>query len=158
MIRQKYTTSKCKTINFASFLRRKISINAELKTKLPKDIVLDIGYDSSQFIRFSLDELYSTLIQATLLVLLVIFVFLRNIRSTLIPGLAIPISLIGVMAGIQLFGFTINQMTLLGLIISIGIVVDDSIIVLENIYRQIDHKKFTIYPNLKHHVKEGEFF
>lgn len=110
----------------------------ELKTRLPKDIILDIGYDSSEFIRFSLDELYSTIIQATLFVLLVIFVFLRNIRSTLIPGLAIPISLIGVMAGIQLFGFTINQMTLLGLIISIGIVVDDSIIVLENISRQIE--------------------
>jgi multidrug efflux pump len=111
---------------------------AELSTRIPKDIELDIGYDSSQFIRTSLNELYSTLIQATLLVLLVIFVFLRNIRSTLIPGLAIPISLIGVMAGIQLFGFTINQMTLLGLIIAIGIVVDDSIIVLENIYRQIE--------------------
>lgn len=111
---------------------------ADLKTRIPEDIELDIGYDSSEFIRYSLNELYSTLIQATLLVLLVIFVFLRNIRSTLIPGLAIPISLIGVMAGIQLFGFTINQMTLLGLIIAIGIVVDDSIIVLENIYRQIE--------------------
>lgn len=110
----------------------------DLKTRIPDDIELDVGYDSSKFIRYSLNELYSTLLQATLLVLLVIFVFLRNVRSTLIPGLAIPISLIGVMAGIQLFGFTINQMTLLGLIIAIGIVVDDSIIVLENIYRQIE--------------------
>ena len=110
----------------------------DLKTRIPKDITLDIGYDSSEFIRLSLKELYSTLLQATLLVLLVIFVFLRNIRSTLIPGLAIPISLVGVMVGIQAFGFTINQMTLLGLIIAIGIVVDDSIIVLENIYRQIE--------------------
>ena len=110
----------------------------KLQKKLPKDIKLWVGYDSSKFIRLSLQELYSTLIQATLLVLLVIFVFLRNIRSTLIPGIAIPISLIGVMVGIQALGFTLNQMTLLGLIISIGIVVDDSIIVLENIYRYIE--------------------
>lgn len=109
-----------------------------LQERLPDDIKLWVGYDSSKFIRLSLKELYSTLIQATLLVLLVIFVFLRNIRSTLIPGIAIPISLIGVMIGIQALGFTLNQMTLLGLIISIGIVVDDSIIVLENIYRYIE--------------------
>lgn len=110
----------------------------KLQEKLPDDIRLWVGYDSAKFIRLSLEELYWTLAQATLLVLLVIFVFLRNIRSTLIPGLAIPVSLIGVMIGIQSFGFTINQMTLLGLIISIGIVVDDSIIVLENIYRYIE--------------------
>lgn len=110
----------------------------KLQEKLPDDIKLWVGYDSSKFIRLSLEELYSTLIQATLLVLLVIFVFLRNIRSTLIPGIAIPISLIGVMIGIQALGFTLNQMTLLGLIIAIGIVVDDSIIVLENIYRYIE--------------------
>jgi multidrug efflux pump len=110
----------------------------KLQAKIPSDIRLWVGFDSAQFIRLSLKELYGTIAQATLLVLLVIFVFLRNIRSTLIPGLAIPVSLIGVMIGIQLMGFTINQMTLLGLIIAIGIVVDDSIIVLENIYRHIE--------------------
>jgi len=110
----------------------------KLQAKLPKDIKLDIGYDSSEFIKISMEELYATIWQATLLVLFIIFVFLRNLRSTLIPALAIPISLIGVMFGIQLMGFTVNQMTLLGLIISIGIVVDDSIIVLENIYRYIE--------------------
>lgn len=110
----------------------------ELNKKIPEDIELDVGYDAAQFIRLSMDELYMTILQATLLVLLVIFVFLRNLRSTLIPGVAIPISLVGVMIGIQALGFTLNQMTLLGLIISIGIVVDDSIIVLENIYRYIE--------------------
>lgn len=110
----------------------------DLQPKIPEDIELEVGYDAAQFIRLSLQELYTTIIQATLLVLLVIFVFLRNIRSTLIPSLAIPISLIGVMIGIQAFDFTLNQMTLLGLIIAIGIVVDDSIIVLENIYRYIE--------------------
>lgn len=109
-----------------------------LQTKIPKDISLWVGYDAAQFIRLSMEELYSTIIQATVLVLLVIFIFLRNLRSTIIPGIAIPISLIGVMVGVQVCGFTLNQMTLLGLIISIGIVVDDSIIVLENIYRYIE--------------------
>ncbi len=110
----------------------------QLQKKIPEDIQLLVGYDAAQFIRLSMQELYESIFQATLLVLFVIFVFLRNFRSTLIPGIAIPISLIGVMAGLQLMGFTINQMTLLGLIISIGIVVDDSIIVLENIYRYIE--------------------
>ena len=110
----------------------------KLQEKIPADISLLIGFDAAQFIRLSMHELYESIFQATLLVLFVIFIFLRNLRSTLIPGIAIPISLVGVMAGLQLMGFTINQMTLLGLIISIGIVVDDSIIVLENIYRYIE--------------------
>lgn len=109
-----------------------------LQAKIPSDIKLEIGYDSAQFIRLSLEELTSSIIQASLLVLLVIFIFLRNLRSTFIPGIAIPISLIGVMIGVYALGFTINQMTLLGLIISVGIVVDDSIIVLENVYRYIE--------------------
>ncbi len=110
----------------------------KLQDKIPEDIDLMIGFDAAEFIRLSMHELYESIFQATLLVLFVIFIFLRNLRSTLIPGIAIPISLVGVMAGLQLMGFTINQMTLLGLIISIGIVVDDSIIVLENIYRYIE--------------------
>lgn len=127
--------SKSNTLEISDHAQK---ILKDLRQKIPEDIDLDVGYDSSTFIRYSLKELYFTLLQATILVLLVIFVFLRNIRSTLIPGLAIPISLVGVMVGIQVFGFTINQMTLLGLIIAIGIVVDDSIIVLENIYRQLE--------------------
>ncbi len=110
----------------------------KLQKTIPKDIELLLAYDAAQFIRLSMHELYESIMQATLLVLFVIFIFLRNMRSTLIPGIAIPISLVGVMAGLQLMHFTINQMTLLGLIISIGIVVDDSIIVLENIYRYIE--------------------
>ncbi len=109
-----------------------------LQGKIPADIKLNVAFDSASFIRLSLEELYSTIATATVLVLLVIYVFLRNVRSTLIPAVAIPISLVGVMFGLQLCGFTINLMTLLGLIISIGIVVDDSIIVLENIYRYIE--------------------
>lgn len=127
--------AKSNTVQISDDVRKLVD---NLQGKIPKDIQLSIGYDAAEFIRLSMDELYQSIIQATLLVLLVIFVFLRSLRTTLVPGLAIPISLIGVMAAIQIWGFTINQMTLLGLIISIGIVVDDSIIVLENIYRYIE--------------------
>lgn len=127
--------AKANTIKISSEVHQLID---KLSKKLPKDIKLDIGYDSATFIKISLEELYNTIWQATLLVLIIIFVFLRNFRTTLIPALAIPISLIGLMFGIHIMGFTLNQMTLLGLIISIGIVVDDSIIVLENIYRYIE--------------------
>lgn len=127
--------AKSNTVDISDKAKKMVE---NLQNKIPKDISLWVGYDAAQFIRLSMEELYSTIIQATVLVLLVIFIFLRNLRSTIIPGIAIPISLIGVMVGVQVCGFTLNQMTLLGLIISIGIVVDDSIIVLENIYRYIE--------------------
>lgn len=127
--------AKSNTVQISDDVRKLVK---DLQGKIPKDIELGVGYDAAEFIRLSMDELYQSILQATLLVLLVIFVFLRSLRTTLVPGLAIPISLIGVMAAIQIWGFTLNQMTLLGLIISIGIVVDDSIIVLENIYRYIE--------------------
>jgi hydrophobe/amphiphile efflux-1 (HAE1) family protein len=127
--------AKSNTVDISDKAKKMVD---NLQNKIPKDISLWVGYDAAQFIRLSMEELYSTIIQATVLVLLVIFIFLRNLRSTIIPGIAIPISLIGVMVGVQVCGFTLNQMTLLGLIISIGIVVDDSIIVLENIYRYIE--------------------
>jgi hydrophobe/amphiphile efflux-1 (HAE1) family protein len=127
--------AKSNTVDISNKAKKMID---NLQNKLPKDISLWVGFDAAQFIRLSMEELYNTILQATVLVLLVIFIFLRNLRSTIIPGIAIPISLIGVMVGVQVCGFTLNQMTLLGLIISIGIVVDDSIIVLENIYRYIE--------------------
>lgn len=127
--------SKANSIQISDDINKLVK---RLQAKVPPDIKLEIGYDSAQFIRLSLEELTSSIVQASLLVLLVIFIFLRNLRSTFIPGIAIPISLIGVMMGIYLLGFTLNQMTLLGLIISVGIVVDDSIIVLENVYRYIE--------------------
>ncbi len=110
----------------------------ELNKRLPEDIHLEIGYDAGVFIRASLNDVYKTIALASLLVIIIIFLFLRNFRSTLIPALSIPISLIGVMSVILAMGYTVNLMTLLGLIIAVGIVVDDSIIVLENIYRYIE--------------------
>ena len=127
--------SKANTVKISDEVHKRIK---ELEGKISDDISLKVGYDAAKFIRFSIDDLYSTVIFSSLLVLLIIFIFLRNIRSTLIPGVAIPVSLIGVMGGLTILGFTVNLMTLLGLIIAVGIVVDDSIVVLENIYRKIE--------------------
>ena len=127
--------SKANTVKISDAVHKKIE---DLKTKISSDINLKIGYDAAKFIRFSIQDLYSTVLFSSFLVLLIIFIFLRNLRSTLIPGVAIPVSLIGVMGGLTILGFTVNLMTLLGLIIAVGIVVDDSIVVLENIYRKIE--------------------
>ena len=99
---------------------------------------MEVGFYSAKFIKYSIEDLFFTVLFSSILVIIIIFLFLRNLRSTLIPAISIPISIIGVMGGLAVLGFTINLMTLLGLVIAIGIVVDDSIIVLENVYRKIE--------------------
>jgi multidrug efflux pump len=98
----------------------------------------NIAYDSSVFIDRSIDAVFKTIGEAMLLVLLIIFFFLRNVRATLIPLVTIPVSLIGAFALMLVLGFTINTLTLLALVLAIGLVVDDAIVVLENIYRHIE--------------------
>ena len=109
-----------------------------IKKDLPADIELNIGFDNTQFIRRSISEVQETIAVAFLLVVLVIFTFLRDWRTTFIPVLTIPISLIGVFFIMYLMGFSINVLTLLGIVLSIGLVVDDAIVVLENIYTKIE--------------------
>jgi multidrug efflux pump len=109
-----------------------------LRPELPEDIELGIGFDTSQFIRASIAEVRQTLIWAAVLVCFTIFLFLREVRSTIIPLLTIPISLLGTFFILNLAGFSINTLTLLGLVLAIGLVVDDAIVVLENIYRRIE--------------------
>jgi multidrug efflux pump len=105
---------------------------------LPKGMSANIAYDSSIFIDRSIDSVFSTIGEAIVLVLLIIFFFLRNFRATLIPLVTIPVSLIGAFALMFMLGFTINTLTLLALVLAIGLVVDDAIVVLENIYRHIE--------------------
>ncbi|SHI76002.1 multidrug efflux pump [Rubritalea squalenifaciens DSM 18772] len=105
---------------------------------LPPDVNLELAYDSSIFVQRSVDEVYVTLAQAVGLVVLVIFLFLRDWRATIIPLVTIPVSLIGTFAIMAALGFTINVLTLLALVLAVGLVVDDSIVVLENIYRRIE--------------------
>ncbi len=127
--------AKSNTVEISDLVRKKID---ELSKNLPPDIKLDVGFDASTFIRLSLEEVYNSIYIASILVFIIIFLFLGNLRATIIPAVSIPISLIGTMAAIYAMGFTVNLMTLLGLIIAVGIVVDDSIIVVENIYRSLE--------------------
>ena len=98
----------------------------------------DIPYDTTTFVRVSINEVVETLIEAVLLVFLVVFIFLQNWRATIIPCLAVPVSIIGTFAGLKFFGFSINTLTLFGLVLAIGIVVDDAIVVLENVDRHME--------------------
>ena len=110
----------------------------KLQSDLPPGITIDIANDNSVFIDRSVKNVYQTILEAVVLVALVIFVFLRTFRASIIPIVTIPVSLIGTFALMGLAGFTINTLTLLALVLAIGLVVDDAIVVLENIYRHIE--------------------
>ena len=110
----------------------------KLKADLPADMTIDIANDNSIFIEKSIQSVFRTIIEATLLVALVIFVFLRTARASIIPIVTIPVSLVGTCALMALAGFSINTLTLLALVLAIGLVVDDSIVMLENIFRHIE--------------------
>ena len=110
----------------------------KVRADLPKGVAVEIANDNSVFIDRSIKAVYSTIAEAVVLVALVIFVFLRSLRASLIPLVTIPVSLIGTFALMALFGFSINTLTLLALVLAIGLVVDDAIVVLENIYRHIE--------------------
>ncbi len=109
-----------------------------LEADLPPGVTVSVANDNSVFIDRSIKSVFQTIIEAVILVALVIFVFLRTIRASIIPIITIPVSLIGTFAMMALAGFTINTLTLLALVLAIGLVVDDAIVVLENIYRHIE--------------------
>lgn len=104
----------------------------EVNALMPKGMHAEVYYDASQFVKASIDEVLQTLLEAVILVILVVFLFLQNWRSVLIPLITIPVSLIGTFAVLAMFGYTINTITLFGMILAIGIVVDDSILEVEN--------------------------
>ena len=110
----------------------------QIQTSLPDGMKIEIAFDTTVFIEKSIDEVYLTVAEAVVLVILVIFLFLRSGRATLIPLVTIPVSLVGAFALMYAFGFTINTLTLLAMVLAIGLVVDDAIVMLENIYRHIE--------------------
>ena len=110
----------------------------QLQRDIPDDVVVGVAWDTTRYIRKSIAEVRQTILVAFVLVVMIIFLFLRDVRTTLIPVLAIPISLIGVFFVMFLAGFSINVLTLLGLVLAIGLVVDDAIVMLENIYAKIE--------------------
>ncbi|HNX83948.1 MAG: efflux RND transporter permease subunit [Bacteroidales bacterium] len=111
----------------------------QLEKDLPEDITMEVLFDNTLYIRESIKEVKNTIFVAFLLVVLVIFLFLRNWRTTLIPVVAIPVALIGAFFVMYLAGFTINILTLFAIVLSIGLVVDDAIVVVENIYTKVEH-------------------
>jgi HAE1 family hydrophobic/amphiphilic exporter-1/multidrug efflux pump len=107
----------------------------DLKSRFPSGLTYTIPYDTTRFVEVSIREVVITLVEAMVLVTLVVFLFLQNWRATLIPIAAVPVSLIGTFAGLLLLGYSINTLTLFGMVLAIGIVVDDAIVVLENVER-----------------------
>ncbi len=124
--------------NYISIVDETKKAVEELQKSLPEDIKVGVGFDNTTFIRDSISEVKKTIIEAFILVLVIIFLFLRSFRTTLIPILAIPISLIGAFFIMYIAGFSINILTLLAVVLSIGLVVDDAIVVMENIYSKIE--------------------
>ena len=121
----------------------------EISRNFPEGITYEIPFDMTSYISQSINEVYHTLFEALILVILVVFLSLQNWRATLIPVIAVPISLIGTFGIMLAFGFSLNMMTLLGLILAIGIVVDDAIVVVENVERIMNEEHLSPYEATK---------
>src|SRR5690554_5139926 len=133
--------TKQSTANPLDLSKAMVKEVALINEGLPEGMSLDIAYDSSVFIQESIKSVYYTIGEAIVLVILVIFFFLRSVRASLIPIVTIPVSLIGAFGFMYFFGFSINTLTLLAMVLAIGLVVDDAIVVLENVYRHIEEGK-----------------
>src|SRR5881394_3632493 len=116
-------------------VKRKMEVLAKA---FPQDVTYDAPFDTTKFVSESINEVYKTLIEAGLLVLVVILIFLQNMRAMLVPATTVPVTIIGAFAAMALLGFTVNLMTLFALILAIGIVVDDAIVIVENASRHIE--------------------
>ncbi len=133
-----YLQTGANALATAERVKKKID---ELQKSFPEGISYVIPYDTTLFVKASVSAVKSAILEAALLVVAVVFIFLQSWRATLIPIVAVPVSLIGTFAGLYLFGFSINILTLLAMVLSIGIVVDDAIVVLENVERLIREEK-----------------
>ena len=127
--------AKANTVSVAQAVKREIEA---INPTLPQGCELWVAYDASIYVEKAIGEVWGTLGMAFLLVVLIIFVFLRDFRSTIIPSVAIPVSIVGAFAILYLFGYSVNILTMLALVLVIGIVVDDAIVVLEAIYRHVE--------------------
>lgn len=127
--------AKANTVEVAREVRRELE---RIQPSLPLGVEAYVNYDDSRFVEHAIEDVWVTLGIAFVLVVLIIFVFLRDVRSTIIPAVAIPVSIIATFALLHLFGYSINILTMLALVLAIGVVVDDAIVVLENIFRHIE--------------------
>ena len=127
--------SKANTVEVSRGVRAELE---RVSGDLPEGMRIELNYDRAEFIAASMREVYKALGFAILLVLVVIYVFLGNLRATLVPGVVVPVSVVATFMVMAALGYTVNTLTLLGLVLAIGLVVDDAIVVLENIYRRIE--------------------
>ena len=130
-----YQNSDANTISVANGVKKKLK---EIKPTLPPDTSLEVSFDRSNYIKSAINEVYKTLIFALILVTIIIYLFLGNLRALIVPIIALPVSLISTFLSIYFFNFSINLFTLMALVLAIGIVVDDAIVMLENIVRRIE--------------------
>lgn len=133
------------------------NVKAEMKEisgSFPEGMSYNIPFDATTYISESIHHVYRTLFEALILVILVVFLSLQNVRATLVPAIAVPISLVGTFGVMLVFGFSLNMMTLLGLILAIGIVVDDAIVVVENVERIMMAEKLSPYEATKKAMRE----
>ena len=130
-----YQQSDANTIKVADGIKKKIK---EIKPSLPPNTSLEVSFDRSNYIKSAIKEVYKTLFFALILVTIIIYLFLGNIRALIVPLIALPVSLISTFLSIYIFDFSINLFTLMALVLAIGIVVDDAIVMLENIVRRIE--------------------
>ncbi len=132
-----YQQPGANAVETAEGVRKKME---ELKAKFPTGLDYKIVLDTSQFTLYSIDKVVHTFFEAVVLVVLVVFVFLQSLRATVIPILAVPVSIVGTFVGMYLFGFSVNMLTMFGMILAIGLVVDDAIVVVENVEANITKK------------------
>ena len=125
-------------IDVSNSVRQQVDL---LKKQMPEGVKIELSLDQASFIRSSITNIKSSIIEAIILVLVIVFLFLGSFRATLIPIVTVPISLLGSLLFLKAFGFSINVMTLLGMVLAVGLVVDDAIVVLENINRHIEMGK-----------------
>jgi multidrug efflux pump len=135
--------------NYIEIVDNALVMLESLKKDLPDDVITDVLFDNTVYIRKSIAEVKQTILIAFILVVLVIFVFLRNWRTTLIPVITIPVALIGAFFVMYIAGFTINILTLFAIVLAIGLVVDDAIVVVENIYTKVEHGMTPLEAALK---------
>ncbi|MBI4004480.1 MAG: efflux transporter outer membrane subunit [Candidatus Omnitrophica bacterium] len=127
--------SKANTIRVAEGVRKELE---RIRPHIPEGVEISFPYDESAFVKRSIEEVWVTLLVAFLLVMATIFIFLHNVRSTLVPSITIPVSILSTFGFLYLLGFSVNIVTMLALVLAIGLVVDDAIVVLENIFRHIE--------------------
>mgnify|MGYP000632617984 FL=1 len=133
-----FLQSGANSLETASAIKKALE---DASKNFPEDITYSIPYDSTDFISASIHDVVKTFIEALILVILIIFLFLQSWRATIIPFIAVPVSIVGAFAGMYALGFSINLLTLFGLVLAIGIVVDDAIIVIENVERHMEEGK-----------------